>query len=145
MINAQSLVYQQLASVPALASTLDAFGAAPAIFSVPVPHNYTVSALPSVLIDVPISAEDDDTYTEEYRVIDIRIRVYQKPDPKNGGTAKLDLAASQVRNALKFWPKGAVEGGQFISATVSGPVDAPTSDPTNSGRLVSARLFFKEI
>jgi hypothetical protein len=145
MINAQAEIFKRLAGDITLAGLLDGYGAAPAVFSVPVPHNYVVGFLPSVLVDYPLGSEDEDTYTEEYRQVDVRVRLYAKPDPSQGGTAKLNLAADAVYRSLKTWSKAPLDGGgEMISATVTGPVDAPTTDPTNAGRLVSVRLFLKE-
>ena len=144
MIEVQSEVYKRLLADGSLSSLLAAYGAVPAIFSVPVPHDYIVGVLPSVLIDYPLGSDDDDTYSENYRNVDIRVRLYGKPDPSVGGTARLNLAANAARDALKTWGRSAVTGGEIISATVSGPVDAPTTDPTNAGRLLNVRLLVKE-
>lgn len=144
MIEIQAEVYKRLLADAALPALLDAYGVVPAIFSVPVPHDYIVSVLPSVLVDYPLASEDDDTYTENFRNVDLRVRLYGKPDPSVGGTLKLNLAANAARDALKTWGRSAVTGGEIISATVSGPVDAPTTDPTNAGRLLQVRLLVKE-
>lgn len=145
MIDPQAEVFKRLASAPALLPLLDSYGASPSIFSVPAPHDYTVSFAPSVLVDYPLGSDDNDTYTEEYRVVDLRVRLYSKPDPSQGGTAKLNLAANEAYKALKTWgPASLIGGGRMISATVSGPVDAPTTDPTNAGRLLNVRLFLEE-
>lgn len=144
MIEAQFEVFKRLSGDINVTTLLNSFGASPAIFTVPVPHTFVVAGLPSVLIDYPFSATDDDTYTEEYTFFDINVRLYAKPDPALGGTARLNAAARAVRRSLKDWGPVAVEGGQVISATVTGPVDAPTTDPTNAGRLVSVRLYAKE-
>ena len=144
MIEVQAEVYKRLVADATLPSLLDGYGVVPAIFSVPVPHNYIVSTLPSVLVDYPLASTDVDTYTEEYREVDLRVRLYGKPDPSVGGTERLNLAANAARNALKTWSNAAVTGGEIVSATVSGPVDAPTTDPTNAGRLLNVRLLVKE-
>jgi hypothetical protein len=145
MIDPQAEVFKRLASASALLPLLDSYGASASIFAVPAPHDYTVSFAPSILVDYPLGSDDNDTYTEEYRVVDLRVRLYAKPDPSQGGTAKLNLAANEAYQALKTWgPVNLTGGARMISATVSGPVDAPTTDPTNAGRLLNVRLFLKE-
>jgi hypothetical protein len=145
MIDPQAEVFKRLASASALVPLLDSYGAAPSVFAVPAPHDYTVSFAPSILVDYPLGSDDDDTYTEQARIVDLRVRLYAKPDPSQGGTAKLNLAANEVYRALKTWgPASLIGGGRMVSATVSGPVDAPTTDPTNAGRLLNVRLFLEE-
>jgi hypothetical protein len=145
LIDAQAILYQRLSGDITVTSLMGGYGAGAAIFSVPVPHNFVVGVEPSTLIDYPLGSEDDDSYTEFYRVVDIRVRLYGKPDPSVGGTAALNRAAEAVRDSIKNWPRSAVAGGVMISATVSGPVDAPTTDPTNAGRLLNVRLKLKEV
>lgn len=145
MINAQYLLFQRLAGDAALAGFLDIFNNSPALFTVPVPHDFQAGERACVMIDAPTDDEDEDTYTEEYRNVDINIRMYGKPTPANGGTQNLSDAAAAVYDRLKRWPAQALTGGgRFISATVSGPVGAPTSDPTVVGRLINVRIKLKE-
>lgn len=145
MVDAQSEVYKRLVGTAGLIALLDTYGVVPAVFSTPSPHDYVTSVLPSILVDYPLGSDDQDTYTEQYRLIDLRVRLYAKPDPSQGGTARLNSAANEARQALKTWgPVDLIGGERIISATVSGPVDAPTTDPTNAGRLLNVRLFVKE-
>jgi hypothetical protein len=148
MINARSIVFQRLLADGTLTALLGGYGSAPsvpAIFTAPVPHNLVTGIDPHIIVDFPIGDDDDDTYTEEYREVDLRVRLYSKPHPSVGGTQKLDDAAVAARKALKSWPRSNVTGGVFISATVTGPVDAPTTDPTNAGRLLNVRLNLQEV
>lgn len=145
MINAQYLVFQRLAGDAVLSGLLDVFKASAALFTVPVPHDFEAGERACVMIDAPTDDEDQDTYTEEYRLVDMNIRLYGKPTPANGGTQNLSDAAAAVYERLKRWPAEALTGGgRFVSATVSGPVGAPTSDPTVVGRLINVRIMIKE-
>ena len=145
MINAQYLIFQRLAGDAALAGFLDIYNNSPALFTVPVPHEFEAGERACVMIDAPTDDENDDTYSEEYRIIDINIRVYGKPTPANGGTQNLSDAAAAVYWRLKRWmPENLSGGGKLVSATVSGPVGAPTTDPTLVGRLINVQIKLEE-
>ncbi len=145
MIDIQAAVFQQLRSDATLAGLLGTYGGVPSVFATPVPDDLVITHEPVCYIGDAINADDDDTYTEEYRRHDLRIRLYQKPDAANGGTTSLKAASERARRVLKDWPKGAISGGVFINASVTGPTLAPTDDPSLAGRLLQVRIYTQEI
>lgn len=142
MLDIAGAVYTRLSSDATLMAALKPYGAGKALVSDPPPADLvTDSAMPVCIIAAPFEDEADDTYTEDYRAVAVNIRLYHRPD---GSTLKLDTAAERVRARLRSWPAGAVTGGTLINAAVSGPVAGPTDDPAVEGRIVTARLLFKE-
>lgn len=142
MLDIQAAVYGRLNADATLAGLLSSYDGGAAIVSDPVPDDLGITEpKPICVISAPTDNEAADTYTEDGRNVGLSIRLYAKPE---GSTLPIDTAAEWVRSIIKSWPAGAVTGGQFISASVSGPVVGPTDDPSLVGRLVNARLFFEE-
>lgn len=142
MLDIVGAVYGRLNSDATLLAALAAYGAGKALVSDPPPADLVVDkALPVLIVGNPSSDEAADTYTEDYRTVTLSVRLYHRPA---GSSLPLDTAAERVRTLLRSWPQGAVTGGTLIDAAVSGPVAGPTDDPAVEGRIVTARLIFKE-
>lgn len=142
MLDILGAVFTRLSSDATLLAALKAYGAGRAIVADPPPADLLADDdLPILIIGSPFDDEADDTYTENYRAVGLRVRLYHRPA---GSSLPLDTAAERVRTLLRSWPAGAVTGGTLIDAAVSGPVAGPTDDPAVEGRIVTARMIFKE-
>jgi hypothetical protein len=142
MLDIKAAVVGRLSGDMALAAMLLPYNGAPAIVADPAPADLEIiDKRPVVIMAKPVNDENDDTFSEAYRVVRFNVRVYSRPDEQ---TLEIDQAAEKARSILTSWPAGDVSGGRFVSATVSGPVDAPTDDPSIEGRLLQVRAIFKE-
>jgi hypothetical protein len=142
MLDITGALYSRLSGDSTLLALLASYGSGKAIVSDPPPADLIVdSTLPAIIIGGASQDEADDTYTENYRQVTVGVRLYHRPA---GSSLPLDTAAERVRTLLRSWPSGAVTGGTLIDAAVSGPVAGPTDDPAVEGRIVTARLLFKE-
>ena len=142
MLDITGAIYTRLSADATLMAALKTYGAGKALVSDPPPADMLAdSDAPVCIIGASFEDEAADTYTEDYRAVAVNIRLYHRPD---GSTLTLDTAASRVRTLLRSWPAGAVTGGTMVNAAVSGPVAGPTDDPAVEGRIVTARMLFKE-
>jgi len=142
MLDITGALYTRLSADSTLTSALAVYGSGRAIVADPPPADLIVDgSAPVVIIGGASSDEADDTYTENYRQVTVAVRLYHRP---SGSSLPLDTAAERVRTLLRSWPSGAVTGGTLIDAAVSGPVAGPTDDPAVEGRIVTARLLFRE-
>ena len=142
MIDILGAVYSRLNGDATLLAALKPYGSGRAIVADPPPADLlTDSENPILIIGAPFDDEADDTYTENYRVVSLRVRLYHRP---SGSSLPLDTAAERVRTLLRGWPAGNISGGILIDAAVSGPVAGPTEDPAVEGRIVTARLILQE-
>ena len=141
MLDIQGAVYSRLYADATLGGLIASYGGVAAVFSDPVPDNIEIGASPVVVVATPFLNEADDTFSEDYRTPSLNVRLYHRP---SGSTLALDTAAERVRTLLKSWPTGAITGGSLVDATVTGPVGAPTEDPSLEGRLLTVRLIIQE-
>jgi hypothetical protein len=142
MLDIVGAVYARLTTDATLMGSLKAYGAGKALVADPPPGDLLAdSDKPLIIISAPADDEDADSYSEAYRNVTIRIRLYHRP---SGSTLPLDTAAERVRARLKSWPGSNLTGGKLINAAVSGPVAGPTDDPAVEGRIVTARLLLEE-
>jgi len=116
-------------------------GNAPAIFVAPVPADFEVVELPSIIVDEPIVDPDTSTYTEARRDPSLNVRIYAK---HNGSTLALKAAAERARTLLKHWDTQSFSTGKLEGSIVNGPTPAPTDDPSIEGRLLSVQLLIRE-
>ncbi len=141
MLDIQGAVYTRLYGDATLGALIASYGGNPAVFSDPVPDNIDIQASPIVVVATPFENPSDDTFSEDNRIPSLNVRLYHRPA---GSTLALDQAAERVRTVLKSWPVGAIAGGILVDAAVTGPVGAPTEDPSLEGRLLTVRLFIQE-
>jgi hypothetical protein len=142
MLDIIGAVFNRLESDATLTGQLKAYNGGRAIVSDPPPADLLAdSDAPVLIIGAPFEDEADDTYTEDYRAVAVNIRLYHRPA---GSTLSLDTAADRVRFLLRSWPAGAVPGGSIVNAAAAGPVAGPTDDPAVEGRIITARILFKE-
>lgn len=141
MLDIQGAVYARLSSDATLTAQLATYNSAPAVLADPPAADLVISEdKPVVIVASPSQQESEDDFSTAHRVAVVNVRLYHKPI---GSTLKLDTAAERVRALLKNWG-GAVTGGTVLDGEVSGPVPAPTDDPSIEGRLVTARLIIQE-
>lgn len=146
ILDPQGAVFARLNSQSSVTNIMDTYTpvggvSGPALFSSAVPPDHKYGPKASAIIDAPTSNQSDDTATEEYRDIVIRVRLYNAPD---GSNQTLMQAAETIRDVLKNWPDEVIGGATYKVVSVSGPDAAPTTDPIVDGLLLSVRLLIKE-
>lgn len=145
-LDPQGAVYSRLIGDNALTALLQTYtppggSAGPSIFSTALPNGYDFGPKPSIIIDKPIGNVSDDTYSEDYRDLTIRVRLFATLD---GPSGDLNTAAEAARARLKSWAVETINGADYQALDVFGPEDAPSGEPGIDGLLVTARLYIKE-
>ena len=135
---------EKLRADAALTALVGTYAGGPAVLAAPVPDDFAVGADPVAIVDVPVSDEPADDYSQPYRQVTFRVRLYQRPDEFNGGPLPLINAAERARALLRGLFNEAITNGEIVSSEVAGPEDAPTSDTAVAGRLLTVRQFIKE-
>lgn len=141
MLDIQKAIYTRLAADATLTGLLATFAGAPAIFSSRIHADHTLGDPPTIIISQPKANTSDDDASDDWREALVDCRVYNIP---NGSTSTLNQAGERARTVLKSWPVETIDGAVYQAAAVTGPVEAPTSDPSADGLLVSVRLRIKE-
>lgn len=137
-MNSTAAIFARLAGAASITQRLAAFDAAPAIFSDAAPDAFVFADLAATIIAAPTADDDASTYTETIRAVTQDVRLYAK---HTGSTADLDQLARDVRDLFHLRPSEmSVTGGVVTIATATGPVAAPTTDPSLIGRRVTLRL-----
>jgi hypothetical protein len=134
-------VRARLAGDDVLAGMLASYQAAPAIFTDPVPDDFETQERASIVVAEPHLNESDNTFSSKGRRASVRARIYAKP---NGSTAPLLDAAERARSLFNDWSASDFGGGVLEASFVSGPVPAPTDDPSIEGRLLTIQLVITE-
>ena len=145
-LDPQGAVFARLTSLTSVTDFMNTYTpvggvSGPALFSSLIPADHDLGPKPTAVIDPPFSNLSDDTATEAYRDLSIRVRLYSAPD---GSNQALMEAAENIRAALKSWPIETIDGAVYQVQSVSGPDAAPTTDPIVDGLLLSVRLLIKE-
>jgi hypothetical protein len=119
--------------------------ASPAVFNDAAPDDFIFgpdNPAPCIVISAPTSDEPGGTLTETTRLIQQDVRIYAF---RGMSTAVLDAAARRIRDLFHLQPASlSVSGGRAVISTASGPVEAPTTDTSVSGRRVTLRLELQE-
>lgn len=137
-------LFDALSADATLTALLDTFDGGPAIFtgeSIPPEDVFPISAKPYVWIHpTPVSAENVDTLSSVARLLDLDVCLYALTSESSGA---LHAAAERARVVLHRVTLPAASGESPPFCTVSGPLPAPTSEATISGRRLAARLTVK--
>lgn len=142
MIDPQGVAFSRMAADATLTALLAEFQEAPAIFEDgQVPPEFQFGSTPIAVVASPAHQGDDDTFDADMRREQITVRLYHRAE---GSSLPLQAAAEQVRALFKNWGPSAITGGTMVNATVSGPLPAPTEDPTLDGRIVYLTMLIKE-
>lgn len=131
-----------LARLSAVASALATWKGYPAIFDEAAPDDFLDQepkpTRPFLVIAVPTRDEPQETFTEVGRQVVQDVRGYQR---HNGDASELDALMRSVRGLFHNQPSAlTVSGGVCDVCRVTGPVLAPTTDPSLIGRRVTIRL-----
>ena len=137
-MNSTASIYGRLLDQPAVVTALAKVDGTPAIFNDRAPDDFIFVDKAAVVIAAPSADRDASTFTETIREITQDVRIYAKD---TGSTADLDALARLIRDLFHLHPSDlTVDGGKCTIATATGPVAAPTTDPSLVGRRVTLRL-----
>lgn len=144
-MNSTAAIFARLKAEGEIMNALSVYAGDPAIFDDAAPADFdfttdrsTGQAATVIVIAAPSSDEPDDTFTEFGRRVQQDIRIYAR---RSGSNAALDYLARQVRDLFHARPdEMTVDGGVVTLAQASGPTQAPTEDPANTGRRITLRL-----
>src|SRR5690606_19410758 len=96
----------------------------------------------AVIIAAPTRNEPDATLTELGWIVVRDVRVYAK---HTGSNARIDALALRLRALFHLkQDEMTIDGGTVTGCTVTGPVAAPTTDPSLVGRRITLRLTLEE-
>lgn len=142
-MNSTKAIRDRLIDETDLTDELDVFLGAPAIFDDQAPDDYLAQQDKAcIVIPAPTARDNNSTLTETIWAETRDVRLYAK---RSGSVAELDLLAEQVRDLFHLRPGEIdVDGGICTIATASGPLGAPTTDPSLVGRRVVLRLELQE-
>ncbi|MFC7378270.1 hypothetical protein [Brevundimonas sp. GCM10030266] len=141
-MNSTKTIYERLIGAPDVVAALDVFDGLPAIFEELAPDDYlAVQEKFCIVIAAPSSDIDASTLTDTAREVVQDVRSYARI---SGSVADLGDFARAVRDLFHARPDDlTVEGGRCSLVTATGPVAAPTTDPSLVGRRVSLRLLLE--
>ena len=142
-MNSTKAIFQRLIGSPDATEALDTFEGLPAVFEDMAPDDYlAVQERFCIVIAAPSSDIDASTLTETIREVVQEVRTYGK---RSGSVASLGDFALLLRDLFHLQaPNIQVDGGSCNLATATGPVAAPTTDPSLVGRRVQLRLQLKK-
>lgn len=141
-MNSTATIFARLTGASGISGRLGDFTGSPAIFNDRAPDAFQFDAGAAVVIAAPTSDEEASTFTETVRAITQEVRIYAKD---TGSTAEIDQLARDVRDLFHMQAAAlTVAGGKANTATASGPVAAPTTDPSLIGRRIVVRLELQE-
>jgi hypothetical protein len=137
-VNSTKAIYQRLAESADVVAALDTVSGAPAIFNDRAPDDFVFSAKAAIVIAAPSADVDASTFSETIRDVTQDVRFYARD---TGSTAAVDALGRLIRDLFHLQASEIeVEDGTCNLATATGPVAAPTTDPSLVGRRVSLRL-----
>jgi hypothetical protein len=140
-MNSTKTIFDRLSSASGLAARLAEHAGAAAIFNDRAPDSFVFDGDPAVIIAAPSANDDAGTFTETIRGVTQDVRIYTKD---NGSTLEIDDLARDIRDLFHLQAAAlTVSGGTVTTATATGPVAAPTTDPSIIGRRVTLRLELK--
>lgn len=140
-MNSTKAIFTRL-NMPDITDLLDAWDGAPAIFNDRAPDDFVFSTKAAIVIAAPSADTDISTFSETIRDITQDVRIYARD---TGSTAAIDALARAIRDLFHLRASDLiVDGGKANIATATGPVAAPTTDPSLIGRRVTLRLQLKK-
>jgi hypothetical protein len=141
-MNSTAVIFYRLTGDAGVGFRLAEFEGEPAIFNDRAPDSFQFDAGFAVVIAAPSSDEDASTFSETIRAITQEVRIYAKD---TGSTAEIDDLARAIRDLFHLQADALIVGGGKVNtATATGPVAAPTTDPSLIGRRVMLRLELQE-
>lgn len=145
-MDAQGALFSYLISDNAFTALLATYTpaggvAGPALFTNEIPEDFVNGVLPCGVIDAPNLNDREPTASERYRDIACNIRFYHIPA---GSNKPLLDAAEAAGDSLDLLSSFAYGDDTYVDTTVTGPVRAPTTNPSADGVVLSARLNVKE-
>jgi len=137
-MNSTRAIFTRLIGATDIVSGLDQHKGAPAVFSDRAPDGFVFSGKAAIVIAAPSADVDASTFTETIRDITQDVRIYARD---TGDAEAFNQLARDVRDLFHLRPSEmSVTGGVVTIATATGPVAAPTTDPSLIGRRVTLRL-----
>lgn len=137
-MNSTAAIFARLNNEPAVVYRLGLFENGVTVFNDRAPDDFVFLNSPVIVIAAASSDVDASTLTETIREITQDVRIYAKD---TGSTAEVDALARLIRDVFHNRPSEiTVDGGICSIATATGPVAAPTTDPSLVGRRVTLRL-----
>ena len=137
-MNSTALIFDRLTGASGIQARLATLEGAPAIFNDRAPDDFIFGDGAVVVIAAPTGDADASTFTETVRDITQEVRIYAKD---SGSTAIIDQLARDIRDLFHLQAANlTVTGGVVSTSTATGPVAAPTTDPSLIGRRVTLRL-----
>lgn len=142
-MNSTAVIFDRLSGDTGISFDVANYDGIPAIFNDRAPDDFQFSDGPAVVIAAPSSDTDASTLTETIRAITQEVRVYGKD---NGSTATIDILARYIRDLFHLKASAlSVQGGKVTIATATGPVAAPTTDPSLVGRRIVINLELQKV
>lgn len=137
-------VCARLAAASGFPAMLATFEGLPAILSGDVlPENLAdvVETKPVCIVNSPFYDEDTSDLTAQRRDVKLHLLFYAKT-----GGAGLDLltATERAKEIFRNVDQATFSTGKLEASFVSGPLRAPTEDPSIEGRLLTLSLTIKE-
>lgn len=141
-MNSTAAIFARLSDNLSIIERLDVFQGGAAIFNDRAPDDFQFSDKAALVIAAPSADTDASTFTETIRDITQDVRLYARD---TGSTADIDALGRDIRDLFHLQASQIeVEGGSCSLATATGPVAAPTTDPSLVGRRIQLRLQLKK-
>lgn len=141
-MNSTKAIYQRLVGTGGVIHDVAEIDGTPAIFNDRAPDDFIFGDKAAVVIAAPSADRDASTFTETIREITQDVRIYAKD---TGSTAEIDALGRLIRDLFHLQASQIeVEGGSCSTATATGPVASPTTDPSLVGRRVQLQLQLKK-
>lgn len=143
-MNVTKAIRDRIIDDTSITDELDVYNGEPAVFDDQAPDDYlALQDKACIVIPAPTAHENASTLTETIWAAARDLRVYAK---RSGSVAALDVLAEAVRDLFHLRPgEIVVDGGVCTIATASGPLGAPTTDPSIVGRRIPLRLEIQEV
>lgn len=140
-MNSTAAIFARLNDSLTIIERLDTFEGRAAIFNDRAPDDFQFSDKAALVIAAPSADTDASTFTETVRDITQNVRLYARD---TGSTAAIDGLGRDIRDLFHLQASQIeVEDGTCSLATATGPVAAPTTDPSLVGRRVMLRLLLE--
>lgn len=141
-MNSTAAIYARLTTASAITSALDTWNGLPAIFDDRAPDDFVFSTKAAIVIAAPSADTDASTFSETIRDVTQDVRLYARD---TGSTAAIDDLGRLIRDLFHLKASEIeVDDGSCNLATATGPVAAPTTDPSLVGRRVQLRLQLRK-
>jgi hypothetical protein len=136
-------LFSALSADASLEALLDTFAGEPAIFTgdmIPPPDDFPITAAPFIWIRPPQGVTNIDDFSSNARSVDLDICFYAMARETS---EDIDAAVEAARAAIHRQYLEGASGEEAVFCTVSGPLNAPTSEASIAGRRLAARLHVK--